>query len=359
MKILEARIKRFKRFEEPGLTFSFQDEGEVLNRVLLLGDNGSGKTTALQAIGLTLNLAMRNQETFETFRWTGWASHRLFARGEPEVELDVQFEPDEIAATQEAFRRWSDQRPAQTRGELIAPGDAERVTLQLKGARVRALEGVSALYQFRGRTYAAALAKSDPSARALFSRLPGVFWYDQYRNIAVPGEADGGDRGALGYTVGVERLNDMLVSWTVQRQRYGEKLRADYLGELERLYTALFPGRSFGDLEGVYGTEPTPISTEFTLFDGRSSYSLAEMSAGEQSVFPILVEFVRQQIHHSLVLIDELDLNLHPPLAQRLLRALSSLGTENQFIFTSHSRSISSIVGEEEIRRLDGGALCL
>ena len=83
------------------------------------------------------------------------------------------------------------------------------------------------------------------------------------------------------------------------------------------------------------------------------------MSAGEQSVFPILVEFVRQQIHHSLVLIDELDLNLHPPLAQRLLRALSSLGTENQFIFTSHSRSISSIVGEEEIRRLDGGALCL
>jgi hypothetical protein len=355
MKILEARIKRFKRFEEPGLTLSFQDEGEVLNRVLLLGDNGSGKTTALQAIGLTLNLATHNRETFETFRWTGWAPHRLFARGEPEVELDVQFEPDEIAATHEAFQRWYDQ----ARGDLIEPGDAQRVTLKLKGMRVWALEGASALFQCRGRGYAAALAKSDPSARALFSRLPGVFWYDQYRNIALPGDADGSERGALGYVVGVEKLNEMLVSWAIQRQRFGERLRVDYLGELERLYKALFPGRAFGPLEGVYGAGPTPIGTEFTLSDGSSTYSLAEMSAGEQSVFPILVEFVRQQIHRSVVLIDELDLNLHPPLAQRLLRALSTLGTENQFIFTSHSRSISSIVGEEEIRRLDGGALCL
>ncbi|WP_263747283.1 ATP-binding protein [Plectonema radiosum] len=34
------------------------------------------------------------------------------------------------------------------------------------------------------------------------------------------------------------------------------------------------------------------------------------MSAGEQSVFPIFYEFVRQQIAHSVVLIDEIDLNL-------------------------------------------------
>jgi hypothetical protein len=358
MKILEARIKRFKRFEEPGLTLSFQEDGEVLNRVLLLGDNGSGKTTALQAIGLTLNLAMRNQETFETFRWTGWAPHRLFARGEPEVEVDVQFEPDEIGATHEAFQLWYDQSPSHIQEKLIAPGDAERVTLQLRGARVWALEGAPALFQFRGRGYAAALA-SNPAARALFLRLPGVFWYDQFRNIAVPGEADEGPRGALGYIGGAAKLNERLVSWAIQRQRYGDKLPADYLGALERLYAALFPGRSIGPLEGVYGAEPTPISTEFTLFDGRSTYSLAEMSAGEQSIFPILFDFVRQQIHRSVVLIDELDLNLHPPLAQRLLRTLSSMGTENQFIFTSHSRTISSIVGEEEIRRLDGGALCL
>jgi len=50
------------------------------------------------------------------------------------------------------------------------------------------------------------------------------------------------------------------------------------------------------------------------------------MSAGEQAIFPILFEFVRQQIHRSVVLIDEVDLNLHPPLAQMLLGLLPRLG---------------------------------
>jgi hypothetical protein len=40
------------------------------------------------------------------------------------------------------------------------------------------------------------------------------------------------------------------------------------------------------------------------------SDDIVEMSAGEQSVFPIFYEFVRQQIAHSVVLIDEIDLNL-------------------------------------------------
>jgi predicted ATP-binding protein involved in virulence len=72
------------------------------------------------------------------------------------------------------------------------------------------------------------------------------------------------------------------------------------------------------------------------------------MSAGEQSVFPIRYEFVRQQIAYSIVLIDEIDLNLHPPAAQFLVRQLPKIGPTGQFIFTTHSEAVSDIVGEDD-----------
>jgi predicted ATP-dependent endonuclease of OLD family len=93
--------------------------------------------------------------------------------------------------------------------------------------------------------------------------------------------------------------------------------------------------------------------------DGHRSYDLEEMSAGEQSVFPILYEFVRQQIKNCVVLIDEIDLNLHPPLAQALVSELPHLGPNCQFIYTTHSEAISAVVSPEQIYRLPGGRLCL
>jgi hypothetical protein len=79
------------------------------------------------------------------------------------------------------------------------------------------------------------------------------------------------------------------------------------------------------------------------LSDGNRTYDIEEMSAGEQSVFPMLFEFVRMQIKNSVVLIDEVDLNLHPPLAQALYNSLPNIGPGCQFLLTTHSESISSL----------------
>jgi predicted ATP-binding protein involved in virulence len=38
--------------------------------------------------------------------------------------------------------------------------------------------------------------------------------------------------------------------------------------------------------------------------------------------------------HYSVILIDEIELHLHPPMQQTLLRALPKLGKNNQFIIT-------------------------
>jgi predicted ATPase len=134
----------------------------------------------------------------------------------------------------------------------------------------------------------------------------------------------------------------------------------DYLLELENLYKKIFLERSFSDPEPMFrGGVPSPTDYYFMLSDGNRSYDIEEMSAGEQAVFLMLYEFVRQRIRNSIVLIDEIDLNLHPPVAQGVLANLPRIGSQCQFIFTTHSRVVSGAVSPHEIYRLAGGRPCL
>jgi predicted ATP-dependent endonuclease of OLD family len=66
----------------------------------------------------------------------------------------------------------------------------------------------------------------------------------------------------------------------------------------------------------------------------------------------MIFDFANWGINNSIVLIDELELHLHPPLQQGLLNALRSLGRDNQFIITTHSDAVEAIVPPECIRRL-------
>jgi predicted ATP-dependent endonuclease of OLD family len=82
------------------------------------------------------------------------------------------------------------------------------------------------------------------------------------------------------------------------------------------------------------------------------------MSSGEQAVFSVMYDFVRQRIAHSVVLIDELELHLHPPQQQSLYNALRKIGPSCQFILTSHSPYLDDIISaEDKIRLYEGWVL--
>jgi len=362
MKVSRIHLENFKRFDRIDIEVRNGLTQDVAERFLILGDNGTGKTTILQAVALCLSMACGRTRDVTEFNWLGWLPGRYEKWGRPVVEIDVSFDDGEIQATQEAAHRWFEAKPRDR--VFVSPGGSRQVTLRLESGTCSAPTDAE-LFQFWGRYYAAGLLGTDPGARALFDRLPGVFWFDQFRNLAtppphfdeIPPEEKNG--GRVSFDIGVARLREHLNRWQLNRLTR-PRSAWDYLQELERSFRQIFPGRSFGMPEPMYrGGVPSPEDFYFIINDGVRSYDIEEMSAGEQSVFPILYEFVRQRIRNSVVLIDEVDLNLHLPLAQALLAALPTMGIRCQFLLTTHSEAVRDVVSPEQVYRLPGGRLCL
>lgn len=364
MKLQHVRIENFKGIRE--LEFSLLREDESAAPLTgLLGDNGSGKTTVMQAIALTLSLATRRTPDIGRFQWHGFLPERVGSLGVTRVELTVRFDPEEVRRVGELFRDWYDHQSSDWRQSrrIVEPTQFEEVVLVLEQGNIGSPQGFGAVCQFLGRYYVKALLKSQPHRRNAFADLGDVFWFDQFRNLgtaAAGGEA-AYESNERTWEAGVGQLREYLLGWwaynTSQVQGPSGK---NYVKDLETQFARLFPGTIFrGTMprEGV----AAPSAKDFYFLlerDGRI-FDLAEMASGEQAVFCLLYEFVRLGISRSIVLIDELELHLHPPAQQALLAALPQLGTDCQFLITTHSEFLTTAIPENRTVRLPGGTPCL
>ncbi len=362
MKVESISVSNFKILDQLEVSFRNRSIDEIADRFMVLGDNGSGKTSLLQAVALPLVLATRSRGSIDQFDWYGFLPARYMKAGPPRIELVVTFAPEELEKTREVAYRWWETQPAVTRRPFTEPANQEVVRLVMEGNSWPRAGSAAELFQFSGRYYVTQLLKTDPNARSWYKELPGVFFFDQYRNLAwsSPSPHEGADgqedelQARQTLEQGIASLRKHLLRWFFRRRT--KSYQVDFLKELEDLFALVFPGRTFSGIDEVPGSADDYY---FLLNDGEREYELVEMSGGEQSVFPILFSFVRSQIANSVVLIDEIDLNLHPPAAQALVSQLSKIGPTCQFIFTTHSRAVSSIMSPGNLTRLPGGLLCL
>ena len=353
MKVRSLTMKSFKRFINTPLSFADKETGLSKDLIVLVGQNGTGKSTVLQAIAATLGTAVRRLDKPSELKWPGFdlalaSSSTVFP---PEVELEVEFPQEEIDATTEYFKMIS----PRFLSDASPPSENAVVKLTLCGDEVRA-PSKTEYFQFRGRTYAKQIVKIAEQGYDVFKRVGTVFWYTEHRTATTfTSERDD--------TKGIEYNEDLLRRTLINLMQFHERVelgrydlrpgQRDIFALLEKAYKSVFTGRSFrgyvprGEIDDVL-KEPW-----FYLYDGTHEYEIAEMSGGERAVFPMFFDFANWNIHNSVILIDEIELHLHPPMQQALMRSLQDLGENNQFIVTTHSDWVVDAVPPETIVRLE------
>ena len=364
MQLINAHIENFKGIKSCDIDFK---EMIGYRRVsAIIGDNGSGKTTVLQAIGLALSLATRKTFKTDAFRWHGFLSDRLSTLGDTLIELTVAFDDEELAAVGSLFDAWRI-LPQNMEKQVLRPSDLNTVRLLFRNGGVTSPDGAGAFHQFCGRYYTSQLIKTQPQYREEFKKCGDVFWFDQMRNLGQPllshslqesATRDDATDSSSSWQSGVQQLRQFLVNWWAVHTS-SVKHGRDYIPELEDKFKKVFPDVSFKGVSSNGNETGRSADFYFLLERSGKTFDIAEMSSGEQAVFPLMYEFVRLNISKSIVLIDELELHLHPPQQQALLAALPLIGPDCQYLFTTHSPFIESAVPFENQVRLSGGRLCL
>lgn len=339
MKIREVRIQNFRSFGPALRTVSFVDELTQQARPLtvLVGSNGSGKTTVLRTIEGLLRFAVDGDEA-------GDFCDELREKGL--AELTVEF---------------SDHAPEELPRVLrIALGRKDRTDVNYKQ-----------IYDHAS------------SICAIVSR--GVQGASYHRDIP---------RGALkrwvsGMLQGKDPLADGLLffphqRWIEREQRgaidepapsrqwlYCFEPAASWEGSLSQLWV----WQNYLDLE--QSREGRPNLTRFVaaietilgnnrrvvIRQGRVSIEhpqigpveLHQLPSGEQQILTLFGEIIRRVRPGAVLVIDEVEISLHPALQREVLFRLRALAREYdlQIILTTHSMEIVSSVAPEEVINLD------
>lgn len=343
MKITSIEIKNYKKFQQ---TFRKNFHPEL---TLLVGDNGSGKSSIMQIIAAVIGTATQDLKTPSELNWPGF-NFSLISSGRAPIQanLDFSFTPEETQTTRELFDRLVESQ-AITKATRPTNSSTVRLSLDYANNTVNA-RGAGAFFQFRGYSYAKMISAYDRD-KQLFNNVGKAYWYTEERN-ALSFSRENGD----------DLTEDKLRQFLIGRYNFHNRVdrgdfrlrqdQRDIFEDLQNNLQAVFPNRRFsGPAPRLSAADAFEVDW-FYLADGNNEYEVSEMSAGERAIFPILIDFANWKINNSIILIDELELHLHPPLQQTLLNALHRFGSNNQFIISTHSDYIASLVDESQIIRL-------
>lgn len=358
MKIKELRLSNYKKFIAEKVIKFTNFEGDVNDVTLLVGENGSGKSSVLQAIAALVGGAVKPSFSPAELNWPGF-SYDYIQNGRMPVSLKavISMDKKEVESTKKFAKALSDRNIDR---DIVEPyGDSE-ITLQLDYERNKCVapRGARSLFQLRGYQYALQLSKFERNYGELFGDVGSIYWYNEQRSSnsfsLAPLNGEDTTKQVIDdvklreFLVRIYRFHDRLVQEKLQLRPF----QRDIYDILHHAYQTVFKSRNFvGPIPKMRPDQIFEVE-DFFLYDGRNQYELAEMSAGERAIFPLLVDFANWNINNSIVLIDEIELHLHPPLQQALVRALPKLGKNNQFIITSHSKSVASLFSEDHIIQL-------
>lgn len=397
MKLAKLQIENFRHLgtREKPLELVFTDAlGRVRDFSLLVGPNTSGKTTILDAIALALGRTVGMAALRSDFKVS---PRTVVRRGELQAKVTcwLRFSPEEISATREIFRlgEISEKVPDAVDVEITwtypAPKQPSSVVRFTTASNVLTNVGstgltflpwqmteypvVSTVNQPRqdygvietkpdtgwvllhGRDQAARLLATGRADWAWFHKVGGVFTFDQERiglgrtisrqvwNI-IHGTAEAAEeKEELRTTDPRTILIDLALQSLVPTAGLKGQLPDDFRLIQER-YAKVCEPRF---IKGAVRDELGEFDVHFK--DGANEYAYDGLSSGEKNVLLLLIRFVAERMHQSIVLIDEFELNQHPLWQRKLLHLVPRMGDNNQIIATTHSPYLRDAVPPEAV----------
>lgn len=372
MKLQSLSIRDFRGIES--LDLDFTDElGLIRDRIPIVGPNTSGKTSVLDAIALSLTGLSGNSQLRDDLVVTPPSLVRSGAV-RAEVQATISFNDDELEAFGEVVERsaktlggpqtWGSNHLS-IRWSFPSPGP-----VKADGSGSYEYEPPESIALLAGRILLSQHLHVPGLGPKLFERIGGVYYFDARRTVLArslsvqevrqlgfllnPGAIEGAnvnrplDVGALlrSEQSRYARLTDprLLLTSLAMRAQVAQDPKAtekEDFARLKRLYERVCRPHKIGEL---FNTEHG-LDIEFLGDQGRYYYD--GLSSGQRVILEMLLQFATRRIHRSIVLIDELDQHLHPLWQDRLYTALTDLGDDNQYFFTTHSTHLRDTIGDQ------------
>jgi predicted ATP-dependent endonuclease of OLD family len=349
MKLHSLKIQNFRAIEIAHLDFT-DNLSKPKSVNLIVGPNGSGKTSILDAILIVMR-TLENPSVPHLREALEFSVSQL-VRGEgKQAQIDFEYAIDtkEARAINEVFQVLNKRPPFSFQGNesplkypdcvtwvypTLKWDEQNQFSFFFKGS-VNVLEARRFMLQ--------GLSKNliQPN---LFERVGGVCYLEQRRslqmlkNYSLQAHTD-----KLNQDDVLSRLNIYYrkhLTWN--QEKYGES----YWQKIQRLFNQICSPAELIRLESG------PHSDTLIIKKNHKEYDLFQMSSGEHQILRILVSLVAETAVNSIVLIDEIELHLHPAWQRKLLQALRADQSNNQYIITTHSPFIKQLFFEDEIIEL-------
>lgn len=328
MRLQQLRIENFRGFES--LTLDFHPEVTVL-----VGGNGSGKTTVLEAVVLVLANLLAPRDRLEKELWF---SETDFRAGSRPPRSSLLLEHAGVTTTVRANHTFKD----------------EGLTAAFSGGELRdlprMLEGASSIpiacyYDVDRQT-----RDSTPRSRDAVYRTPMDAWKDAWNAKA----------GFHEFFQWFREREDLENADRVEHSDFTDL----QLHAVRRAIEALLPGYSRPRIRRPRGMDPSQIRRPvLTVTKSNVELAFDQLSHGERLLVALAGDIARRLaianpksedslLGEGIVLIDEPDLHLHPEWQAKVIPALRRTFPNVQLVVTTHSLVVLSYVPSECVRLL-------
>lgn len=350
MKLHSLEVENFRAIKH--LKLDFTDE---LSRprlmTLIVGPNGSGKTSIFDAIDIVVKTC-ENSQTPKLRDGLILSAHQIVREIEhyANIGFEYSFNADEAQAIIKVYSELGSSIPEQLEVEDLLPVKASsKVRWSFPSVNFDHSphiidESQNLITALGARGIAQKAVNLNLESESIFDKVGGVCYLDQRRTVRLEHSIfNNKNEKTLEY-------NDVLlliykyyyrhITWN--EDKFGES----YWNRIKRLFNKIcFPAE-------LVRFESGPDSDTVILRKNQLEYDLYQMSSGEHQILRILVGLTSAIAKNSIVLIDEIELNLHPTWQKRLIRALREDTDNNQYIFTTHSPDVIGLFYDSEIIHL-------